>query len=340
MTRELAHIPAAESVREFLAGLFDYAGLFPPASLSLPDAMREYARHRAGPDRWMIGPFVCPVAKIPELDGFADLFSNAPPFLFSILGSRPVDSASLIERFENDVDDVMELQNRYAGRVRVDMMELSLDGEATESAAALESVLDRMESKLVSSPLPPKTVFLEVVRNTRFVDTLDLVVDVLAQRRGRAGNSRFGMKLRCGGIGPAMFPSTADIAAFLARVVAKDLLFKATAGLHHPVRRWSPAIGVTMHGFLNVFIAAVMCNVHGLTDVDLIPILEEETADAFAFSDDSIRWRHFSASVADVIRVRRNHASSIGSCSFDEPLDDLRTLRLLRFEDTIKSTTT
>jgi hypothetical protein len=43
-----------------LTGLIDYAGLFPPAKLSLDQAIRNYAAYRQCPERWMLGKFVIP----------------------------------------------------------------------------------------------------------------------------------------------------------------------------------------------------------------------------------------------------------------------------------------
>ncbi len=47
-----------------LAGVVDYAGLFPPAGLPLDLAILNYARYRQGPDAWMLGRFVIPAARL------------------------------------------------------------------------------------------------------------------------------------------------------------------------------------------------------------------------------------------------------------------------------------
>ena len=50
------------SARALLGGVVDYAGLFPPAALSMADAVAEYAAAQRGADAWMLGRFVLPAA--------------------------------------------------------------------------------------------------------------------------------------------------------------------------------------------------------------------------------------------------------------------------------------
>ena len=56
--------PAVETLLE---GLVDYAGLFPPAALSMRDAVVRYGSYRRGPHQRMLGRFVVPVARLDEL---------------------------------------------------------------------------------------------------------------------------------------------------------------------------------------------------------------------------------------------------------------------------------
>src|SRR6478752_2125835 len=47
--------------------LVDYAGLFPPAELSMPDATARYASYLHSSDAWMLGRFVVPLERLDEL---------------------------------------------------------------------------------------------------------------------------------------------------------------------------------------------------------------------------------------------------------------------------------
>jgi len=138
-------------------------------------------------------------------------------------------------------------------------------------------------------------------------------------------------KLRTGGVKPEMIPAVGDVAAFIAACAERRLAFKATAGLHHPVRALHPltydreAPRAVLHGFLNVFLAAAFAW-HGERTIE--PILAEMNASAFRF-DERARWRDWSLDAGQVQESRQQFAHSFGSCSFGEPVQDLEALGLL-----------
>ena len=138
-------------------------------------------------------------------------------------------------------------------------------------------------------------------------------------------------KIRTGGLKPEAIPSVAEVAAFIRACAERGLSFKATAGLHHPVRAEYPltyesdAPRAVMHGFLNVFLAACFAW-HGECDIE--PILAETDAGAFRF-DDRAHWRDRSLDAAEVRHAREYFAHAFGSCSFEEPVRDLEALGLL-----------
>jgi hypothetical protein len=138
-----------------------------------------------------------------------------------------------------------------------------------------------------------------------------------------------GAKVRTGGASAEFYPTSGQLARFIAACAAANVPFKATAGLHHPQRHFSDALQTREHGFLNVFIAGALANTHGLSDADLARVLEEESCGAFAFSEDMIAWRDCRLRTADLEDAREEFAVSFGSCSFDEPRDDLRAMSLL-----------
>jgi hypothetical protein len=141
-------------------------------------------------------------------------------------------------------------------------------------------------------------------------------------------------KVRTGGLTPDAIPSAETIADFLARAAARRLPFKATAGLHHPIRSLRPLTyaddspRAVMHGFVNVFVAAA-CAWHDVDRDVLVEVLREEDPRAFAFDDDELRWRGLRLSTAQIRTARRDFAHSFGSCSFEEPVADLRALGYL-----------
>jgi hypothetical protein len=111
--------------------------------------------------------------------------------------------------------------------------------------------------------------------------------------------------------------------------------FKATAGLHHPVRALRPLTtelkgpSAVMHGFLNVFLAAAFVSCCGMAFDDAVGILGEEAPARFVVTEDAIAWGSFRVDVEALRAVRRTFATAFGSCSFEEPIEDLQAIGLL-----------
>jgi hypothetical protein len=121
-----------------------------------------------------------------------------------------------------------------------------------------------------------------------------------------------GAKVRCGG---ASVPSSAALAHFVRACAERGLPFKATAGLHHAVRRDGE------HGFLNLLAAVVFCEEESA--------LDETDRDAFTLDREGFRWRDRVAGPGELAHARRERFHSIGSCSFFEPVEELETLGIL-----------
>jgi hypothetical protein len=135
------------------------------------------------------------------------------------------------------------------------------------------------------------------------------VVDGPEERQGDVVYVEGVTKLRCGG---ACVPAVEEVAAFIRRCRKEHLRFKATAGLHHAL----PTAGE--HGFLNLLAACVFGD-------------EEEmlTTRDLALDGESFRATGRAADAEACADVRRKLFASIGSCSFDEPVGELRVLGIL-----------
>jgi hypothetical protein len=120
-----------------------------------------------------------------------------------------------------------------------------------------------------------------------------------------------------------------QLARFIATCASADVPFKATAGLHHPLTHDSPWPGVREFGFLNVFLAATLALTRGAEENDLVQVLGEESIEAFNFEDEAVCWRDEKLTSDEIEDTRLAFAVSFGSCSFDEPREDLRGLGLL-----------
>ena len=139
-------------------------------------------------------------------------------------------------------------------------------------------------------------------------------------------------KIRTGGTTVDAFPRTASIARFVRRCLEAGVAFKATAGLHHPLRAeyrltYEPhAPCGTMFGYLNVFLATALA-VAGAPDEDIARVLEETDVGALVATDEQIAWRDRVLGAAD-LREARRWIRSFGSCSFREAVDELSALPL------------
>jgi hypothetical protein len=130
---------------------------------------------------------------------------------------------------------------------------------------------------------------------------------------------------------PEAFPPAEEIIDFMSACRRESVPFKATAGLHHPVRgtyrlTYEPdAPTGKMYGFLNVFTAATFVYT-GEPDETALAVLQEEDPLAFSFADDAIVWRDKRVGADQIGAARADFAISFGSCSFREPIDEIESL--------------
>lgn len=292
---------APQTLRVLISELIDYAGLFPPAALDMATAVTNYAAYLGSEDRFALGRFVVPVARLSEFAALACTKWDGDQTwrLSALIGDDPAADAEAIARF-ND---------RHAGAMRVDTVEARTPGDD-----ALRRVIDALDGT--------GAIYCEIAPSQ-----LDLL-PAIVERDARA-------KLRTGGVTAAAFPTPHQVAEFMVACREAGATFKATAGLHHPLRCERALTydagserGV-MHGFANVFLAAAF--VRSGAGVELATrVLEERDSRAFSFGDDQVHWREQRLSRTELAQTRAEFAIAFGSCSFQEPLDDLRELRWLR----------
>jgi hypothetical protein len=309
------------SLRALLSGILDYAGLFPPARLPLEPAIRNYAHYRDEPDGWMLGRFVCPAARLGELSPFVEeLFRSGPPLAVAALGRGGNMAAEFADELRADLQSLSAFSGQHGARVTVDVIELRLPGDVLRHGRpdALGALLESTRGSLAAQPKPP-AAYYEAVLGPDWRATLTAVLPVLPG----------GFKLRCGGLEASAFPAPEQVAAALSGCARAGRPFKATAGLHHPLRHIDASLQTSAHGFLNVFGAGVLANALGLTEEQVRAVVADEDPAHFVFTDEVFRWRDLVVPIDAIARARRDRVVSFGSCSFDEPREDLRALGLL-----------
>jgi hypothetical protein len=294
-----------------LRDLIDYAGLFPPASLAMAPSVVDYDSYSRSEWSWILGRFIVPIARLAEFEeAFAGL--PAPPSgtgfttwrLSGLLGSDPV----------ADVAGIREFNARTAS---------STSGRRAVIESVEVKVAGPEEVKRLSGIVPAELATYFEVPLSSCGECIAAVADC-----GRRA------KIRTGGETADRFPTPENVVEFVRLCAAANVPFKATAGLHHPLRSVhrftyqpdSPS-GV-MHGFVNVFLAAAFLRA-GMEATLAVQLLEERSADAFHFDLDGVGWRQHRLSQREIAAARRSFAVSFGSCSFTEPIDDLRALHLL-----------
>ena len=288
--------------------LIDYAGLFPPAKLDMPSAVEEFARHRRSADAWMLARFVVPAARLDPFEAAAGEHlprrEGAAPWRLSVLPGDDLEGA----------------------RRRIDAFNAA-HGEADTGLAVVDAVEYKPAGEEDIARAARLFSDLEVYFELPHGDDPSSLMAVVARHRGRA-------KIRSGGVTADAFPTAAQVARFLAAARRAGIPLKATAGLHHPLRgeyRLTYEDGSpsgSMHGFLNVFLAAAWARA-GLAEGDLVTLLEERDPAAFTFAADRVGWRGHNLDFDTIRAAREQFALSFGSCSFAEPVEDLRRLELL-----------
>ncbi len=316
------------ALKAFMNSLVDYAGLFPPAGLSVPVAVAEYARHREEPEAWMLGRFIAPVGRLSEIVEVArPHLAQESPWGFSVLvGDREEGQAALASVAVQGAQ-IAEFEAAAPGLVKVECLEAPIPAAVAQQASEF---VPKFLSALRAAGLGTQEVFLEVAAAADDAGVLEAIAAARPEFSGAPdGFARLSAKLRCGGVTAEAFPSCERIAAVIHRCAELDLPLKCTAGLHHPVRHRATEPDVMMHGFLNVFGAGLLA--WGLqAELEVLTACVAETDPlAFTFTEEFFAWRDHRVDVEAMDRIRRQSLSGFGSCSFAEPRSDLQSLGVL-----------
>ena len=288
-----------QAFRTLLRGAIDYAGLFPPAQLSMAEAVASYASYLGSGDAWALGRFVVPAARLDEL-------AQDAAALLPRSGAGEPWRLSVLIAPDGDPRPLAQFNERHAGRALVDTVEVKASAaeEVAAAGALARTMVTYVEIPADRDPTP--------------------MVDAIRAVGARA-------KIRTGGVTADAFPTPQHVLRFMKACLAAGVPFKATAGLHHPLRAEyaltyaSDAPRGTMYGYLNVFLAAAWLAA-GLPDEPALALLEERDPSAFAIEEDVVRWNEHVLSAAELSRARERVITGFGSCSFREPLDDAEAM--------------
>jgi hypothetical protein len=205
---------------------------------------------------------------------------------------------------------------------------IGLLGSVAAVAAALAAIADRLEVRQLESPvakrgedpMPGLRAFLALAADRAGYAEIPLTWGLLAAldavTEAREQGSRVAPKFRTGGLAAELFPTPVELAAVICACRDRGLPFKLTAGLHHALRHTDPETGFLHHGFLNVLAGAIAA-ADGAEAADVAEVLA--TTDAVP--------------LVETVRLRLGEGRPLwigyGTCSIDEPLEDLRRLGLM-----------
>jgi len=323
------------SLHAFMKGIIDYAGLFPPANLSLDTSIQKYSNYRKTDESWMLSRYIVPAWRLDELAPYGEtLFQEGAPFAFSVLGKGTETVSDYRDHLEEIVAALDEFHHRHGDRVTTDILEIKLPREAVfaNDADLLKEIYTETVSAFAQNSKMPNEIFFEGYFEENWekeIGSLIEVLQVVDTDQAAQNGYQTAFKLRCGGVEAHMFPSVEQVAFTLNAAREHNVAVKCTAGLHHPLRHYADSVQTKMHGFLNVFGGAMLSYAYDLSIDKLSEIINDEDPENFSFDDEGFHWKDLHISTEDITELRDVALTSFGSCSFDEPREDLERLGLL-----------
>jgi hypothetical protein len=314
-----SHKLAMSAIQKLLHGAVDYAGLFPPAELPMNAVVENYANYLQSSENGMLGRLIIPASRFSEFETTAQPLlprdNEVAPWRISAL--VPPVTASDSSGFEGGLEAIRNFNQRHLVEADVSAVVDAIEVK-TLSTDLLSATIERLPDSRINS-------FLEIPWN----EDPEPFIRTLAESKS---TKPVFAKIRTGGVTPDLIPSPEAVAAFIACCARHKVGFKATAGLHHPIRAkqkltyQDDAPIATMHGYLNVFFATAFAFEQGANEGVLTEIISNETPDRFLFEENAIGWGSQSASTDQIKSARSQGIRSFGSCSFTEPTEELKDI--------------
>jgi len=282
------------AIHTLLAGLFDYAGLYPPASLSLRSAANNYLDYASSQHAAALGRFIINADRLEELRSIAG--DRLKQFKLSVIAT--------------DIKSLSGISREISDGMPIDTVEIK---------CADPGVVEQIASNIPQS----LTTYIEIPFDSQGIAALDAIF-----------GARMRAKIRMGGVVPEAIPPVSAVIPILSALAKLRLPFKATAGLHHAIRSTQPltydpqSAKATMHGFLNLCGAAAVLYFGG-DEKDAEKVLQDEDRAAWRVDKDLLQWRDWKWTRDQLSTLRHEFLMGLGSCSFEEPIHDLEALGCL-----------
>lgn len=320
-----------KSISLFTDSLIDYAGLFPPAKLDLKTSFNNFILYQSNKYSSILSKFICPVKLLPDLNELNIINSDiSDPVELSLILS----GGENLDDFKKSLKYDLELRSNFIRDTRINCtvnnFEYKIPDEIINNKNDKEiSELLKFISVNTSSHDPDikLSFFAESNLLGDWKKNIEFTADAIELHNETFSDT--GFKLRTGGTTKTAFPTSEQIAFAVGFCLKRNLEMKFTAGLHHPFRHFDNSLDALMHGFINVFAAGIIAKRHNISEHVMIKLLDDETADNFKFTESGFNWNGYEIENEDIHFARSTFVRSYGSCSFDEPVNDLRKLKLL-----------
>ncbi len=324
MTTE--HTTPVESLKVFTHGIIDYAGLFPPASLELGQAFHNFVYYAQAEYSWMLGKFIIPARRLEELAVLMADMEVSQFIPLSVIGSAGSTAEEFDAGFNSDLSLINDFIQKHGDIFSVDAYEtrLPIDVFQNEDNSELTGLMLNVTSGLEQTLGKSVPVFFEVSLPAEYEPVIVRAVESIASL-----NKGCGFKLRTGGTEPKAFPAPEVIAFSIMTCCEFNVPMKCTAGLHHPIRHYNEEVQAEMHGFMNVFAAGILAYTENLDEAELVEVLTDDDPFGFEFTEEGLVYNEMNVPNEEIRRAREEFVLSYGSCSFDEPIEDLKILELL-----------
>lgn len=316
-----------------MSKIIDYAGLFPPASLELEPAFTNYLNYKNDEYSDMLSKFICPMKLLPRFSEFAVKPENiraigSNNIEFSLLPTGGNTENEFFNALKYDIDNIRLFidKDKFGTSVNTFEIKIPQDVLSVRNTQAVKEFITKASDILSNAVKSTAVIFCEPV----FKDENDKILFYAAEAIAESNeeNCSNGFKLRTGGVEASAFPVPEKISQTIKTCFDFKIPFKATAGLHHPVRHFNDSVNCKMHGFLNVFTAGILLYKYGFETDTVNAIIKDENPLSFIFGESGMKWNEFEASVEE-INYGRKLMVSFGSCSFEEPVEDIKSLNLI-----------
>ncbi len=301
------------SFRNFMTGLIDYAGFFPPAGLDIKTAVDNYLRYLVDKEGWMLGRCIVPAAELHHI--------MPPPGLrCSVILSPGIP--------QEELHQLSRFMNLSSSGNQVEMVETRLP-ETVRSSESCSDYLLQVKSGLLQAGLRDVHVFIEAGSIASAASVAPVIAAFNSSRSGGKIIADVGYKLRCGGLNIQAFSTPAEVAEVISICRGQEIPIKFTAGMHNPFYNYSSDMEVMQHGFINIFSAALLSWSCNLSIPEIAECLGDKTANHFHFAEQQLSWKENLILASEIKRLRQRKVVSFGSCSFTEPVEGLRSLGVL-----------